>query len=916
MKDRYSFLNAIHFKDIESLYEEYKKDPHSLESSWRNFFCGFDFGQKNGLENPIIKNNNEKKTDFHGKMNKEFIVYNLIQYYRKKGHLFAYINPIIKNQRIFPSLESFGLSKKELNEPFQAGKLSGICDEITSLKNIIHSLENIYCKSIGIEYMYILDSEKINWIEKWFLKNSMLFSSKEKFFFLKKLHESVCFENFIHKKFVGQKRFSIEGNESILPALESIIEYASKKYLTKNFIMGMSHRGRLNVLSNFLKKDFSQIFSEFHGKEYKEKNFSGDVKYHLGFFKNRKTFGGIDVEIYLVPNPSHLETVTSVVEGMSKAIVDLYHNNDQKKYQKVIPILIHGDASLSGQGVVYEVLQLSKLDGYQTGGTLHIVINNQIGFTTSPEEGRSSMYCTDVAKVMMSPVIHVNAYDIESVMKSIFFAIDFRMRYHEDVFIDLIGYRKYGHNEGDEPRFTQPILYKMISKYPSIYDVYKKKLKKEGILNQNDIENMEKEYEQILDKKYQYGKNVKWNTLNYFLIKNWENYPIVFDHSYIFKKVNTKFSKDKIIEISKKIFTLPKKKKFFKKTKNLFQKRLHMVNHEKCVDWSIAELLAYATILYEGRNIRLSGEDVVRGTFSHRHAMIKTENEENIFLLNHIGNGKMQVVNSPLSEYGVLGFDYGYSMVSPNVLTLWEAQFGDFGNGGQIIIDQYISSGESKWKIRNGIVLLLPHGYEGQGPEHSSARIERYLQLCAKNNIFAVNCTSPSNFYHVLRRQVKLPYRKPLIIFTPKSLLRNKKCLSSINDLSEGSFQEVIDDLTIIDKNKIQRIILCSGKIYYDLLNKREFMENTKIALIRIEQIYPLNIKKLHQTIFNYKKINEIFWVQEEPKNMGLWSYIFMNLGNSIPIRVIAPSENCSPATGSYENFLKIHNNILEQAFI
>ncbi|AGW86342.1 2-oxoglutarate dehydrogenase E1 component [Blattabacterium sp. (Nauphoeta cinerea)] len=906
MNDRYSFLNAIHFKDIEFLYNKYKENPNSIESSWSAFFHGFDFGKENYKN---IQNVIESKD-----IQKEFLVYDLIHAYRKRGHFFTNTNPILQNRKKHIhslDLMNFGLSEKELDTYFNVGKLIGIGK--TSLRNIIHHLKKIYCGSIGIEYMYISDPEKIHWIEKWFFKEKLQFSTEEKKFFLKKLNEAVTFENFIHTKFVGQKRFSIEGNESTLPALEEMIEYTSDRYLTEEFIIGMSHRGRLNILSNFFEKNYSQIFIEFQGKEYKEKNFSGDVKYHLGFSKKRKTRKGKYIKLNLVPNPSHLESVDAIVEGITRAKIDITYNQNTNK---IIPILIHGDAALSGQGIVYEVLQLSQLKGYKTGGTIHIVINNQIGFTTNPSEGRSSMYCTDIAKILMSPVLHVNADDVESVIRAIYFAVDFRMRYQEDIFIDLLGYRKYGHNEGDEPRFTQPSLYKVISKHTNSYELYKTKLEKDKIVSHNDIKNMKKEYENILNVKYHEANHIKWNVLNSFLEEEWKDIPIVFNNEEILKEVDTRFSIEKIIKISHKIFSLPKEKKFFRKTEFIFRKRLEMIKKE-LVDWSMAELLAYGSLLYEGYHIRLSGEDVARGTFSQRHAVIKTEKEEEIILLNQIceKQGKIQVLNSPLSEYGVLGFDYGYAMCSPHVLTLWEAQFGDFGNGGQIIIDQYISSGEKKWKIRNGIVLLLPHGYEGQGPEHSSARIERYLQLCANNNLFVVNCTTPSNFYHLIRRQMKLKFRKPLIVFTPKSLLRNTKCLSTIKDLSTGIFQEILDDPYVKKVNKITKLIFCSGKIYYELLNKREYIQDEKTALIRIEQIYPLKMDEIKKLIDKYENKKEIFWVQEEPENMGLWSFILNKLGGIISFKLIAPSESSSPSTGSYPDFLKIQNKILKKAF-
>ncbi|WP_185865258.1 2-oxoglutarate dehydrogenase E1 component [Blattabacterium cuenoti] len=908
MNDSYSFLNDIHI--IEYLYNQYKINPNSLDPSWRYFFSGFNFGKEN-YEKINIQSNK-----FISSLNikKEFFVLNLIHSYKEIGHYFGKINPIKKN--IKPNdysldLKNFGLSNKDLDINFEAGNLIKLGK--TSLRNIINYLNNTYCGSLGIEYLHITNPEKINWIEKWIYKKKNNFSSEEKKFFLKKLNEAVKFENFLHNKFVGKKRFSIEGNESILPMLEDMVKYSYNNYFTEEFIIGMSHRGRLNILTNFFGKDLSNIFNEFQDKEYEDKSFSGDVKYHLGYSSEKNIYDTNgnrgNIKIYLLPNPSHLESVNPIVIGMTRAKIDYLY---KKNLDKIIPVIIHGDASISGQGIVYEALQLSKLKGYQTGGAIHIIINNQIGFTTNEFESRSTWYCTDIAKTFSIPILHVNAESIESVIRSIRFAIDFRMYYKEDVFIDLIGYRKYGHNEGDEPRFTQPILYKEISNRSNCYDLYKEKLIRNNIINNTFLKKIEEEYIQILNKKYKESKNIKWNYLNNFLLD--DKYSIF--NNDIFQKIDTKLSVDIIKYISKIAFTLPKEKNFFKKTKKIFQKRLEMIENNQ-VDWSMAEILAYGSLLYDGFCIRLSGEDVARGTFSQRHIVVKTEEEEELILLNKIENNskpvKIEIYNSPLSEYGVLGFDYGYAMGNHNTLTLWEAQFGDFSNGAQIIIDQYISSGESKWKIQNGIVLLLPHGYEGQGPEHSSARIERYVQLCAKNNLFIVNCTSPDNFYHLLRRHMKLKFRKPLIVFTPKSLLRNKNCLSSIKDLSNGGFQEIIDDT--INANKVKRIIFCSGKIYYELLNKRETIRNNNTALIRIEQIYPLNINNIKRILNKYKNNIDIIWVQEEPENMGLWSFILRKLRNIIKIKLISPNESSSPSVGSYNEFLKIHYKIIEKSF-
>ncbi len=908
--DRFSFLNTISTEYIESLYQQYLKAPDDLEPSWKAFFQGFDFGLEQYSENGQYST----PTELPEEMEKEFKVINLINGYRTRGHLFTKTNPVRARRTYTPSLalENYGLSASDLDSTFKAGEILGIGGP-TTLRNIIDHLEQIYCDSIGVEYMYIRRPEEVQWIQNWINDNlnHPKLQSDEKIRVLHKLNEAVAFENFLHTKFVGQKRFSLEGNETLIPALDELITRSASSGV-KEVIMGMAHRGRLNVLANIFNKSYEQIFNEFEGKEYNESVFSGDVKYHLGSSQQIKTIKGDEVKINLAPNPSHLEAVDGVAEGITRAKSDLEYDND---YSKILPILIHGDAAIAGQGVVYEVAQMMNLDGYKTGGTIHLVINNQIGFTTNYLDGRSSTYCTDVAKVTLCPVMHVNADDAEAVIQVIRFAADYRAKWHKDVYIDLLGYRKYGHNEGDEPMFTQPQLYKVIKTHSNPREIYFEKLEKENIVSKEELQSMQTEYKNMMEEDFDASKQVDKTDLVEFMPDEWEGYSIA-KKGEVFQNVDTSYPLDKLKKLGKAISTLPENKKFIRKITRLIQARNDMIFEKNALDWGTAETLTYASLLSEGHPIRLSGEDVERGTFSHRHAVIKTENdEEEIILLNSLGvpQKKFEVYNSLLSEYGVLAFDYGYAMASPENLTIWEAQFGDFANGAQIVIDQYISSAEDKWKLQNGLVMLLPHGYEGQGAEHSSARMERFLQLCADENMFMANCTTPANFFHLIRRQMKFKFRKPLVVFTPKSLLRLPECVSTMEELAEGSFQPIIDDANVKDKNSITKMVLCSGKFYYDLLAKNNADSREDIALIRLEQIYPIDIKSIEKVLNAYPNAEKI-WAQEEPENMGAWSFILRTLRHS-DLQLIAPKAKSAPSTGSHQTFDKEHNQLIEKVF-
>ena len=761
--------------------------------------------------------------------------------------------------------------------------------------------------------MYIRKPLERQWIQDQLNKNDNhgSFSSEEKKHILKKLNDAVSFETFLHTKYVGQKRFSLEGNESLIPAIDALIEKAAS-YGVKEFVMGMAHRGRLSTLTNIFGKSASDIFSEFDGKDYEEEVFDGDVKYHLGWTSDRLTDNGNRINLSIAPNPSHLETVGAVVEGITRAKQDAIQPEDASK---VLPIVVHGDAAIAGQGLVYEVVQMAQLEGYKTNGTIHIVVNNQIGFTTNYLDARSSTYCTDVAKVTLSPVLHVNADDAESVVHAIIFALDFRMEFKRDVFIDLLGYRKYGHNEGDEPRFTQPKLYKAIASHRNPRDIYAQKLVEEGVIDSTYVSKLEKDYKASLETELVTSRKEDKTVITPFMQKAWEGFPKAKANK-MRATVDTRYSKEKLALISKVISSLPEDKKFIRKISRLIQAREQMFKTDK-LDWSMAEHLAFGSLLEEGFNVRVSGQDVERGTFSHRHAVVKVEDsEEEVVLLNNISpnQGQFNIYNSLLSEYGVVGFDYGYAMASPNTLTVWEAQFGDFSNGAQIIIDQYISCGEDKWKTPNGIVLLLPHGYEGQGAEHSSGRMERYLQLCGKDNMFIADCTTPANMFHLLRRQLKADFRKPLIVFTPKSLLRHPKVVSTVDEFANGSFQMLMDDATA-KVSAVKTLVFVTGKFYYDLLEVQEKLERTDVALVRIEQLFPLPESEIEAVISKYTNADDVVWAQEEPRNMGAYAHMLMHLDVAKNWRVASRRSYSAPAAGSATRSKKRHQEVINFVF-
>ena len=909
--DNFSFLNAAHSAYFADLYDQYMENPDSLEPSWRAFFQGYDFGTNNNFIEEIVEGVTHQIPD---NVKKEFNVINLIDAYRSRGHLFTKTNPVRDRRTYNPnlSIHNFDLRESDLDKIFNAGDILGIGPQ--PLKVIIQHLEAIYCDAIGLEYMYIRSPEKRKWIQNWINKNDNhpTFSPNQKKHILKKLVQAVSFENFLHTKYVGQKRFSLEGGESLIPALDSLIENAANLGV-EEFVMGMAHRGRLNTLTNIFGKSPKAIFSEFEGKDYEEEVFDGDVKYHLGWTSNRETDTGKKVNISIAPNPSHLETVGAVVEGIVRAKQDNFHKNN---FEKVLPIIVHGDAAIAGQGIAYELVQMANLDGYKTDGTIHIVVNNQVGFTTNYLDGRSSTYCTDVGKVTLSPVMHVNADDVEAVVHAVLFALDFRMKFKKDVFIDLLGYRKYGHNEGDEPRFTQPKLYKAISKHLNPKEIYTNRLVNEGVIDLNHSKKLENDYKSSLNEFLEDSKNDDKTVITEFMSTDWKDYPKA-NQNKMLEVIDTTYPRLKLEKIVQVISSLPNDKKFINKIKKLVNNRLVMFDHDK-LDWSMAEHLAYGSLLEEGFSVRISGQDVERGTFSHRHGIVKVEDsEEEIILHNNIGDsqGVFSIYNSLLSEYAVLGFDYGYAMASPKTLTIWEAQFGDFSNGAQIIIDQYLFSGEDKWKTQNGLVMLLPHGYEGQGAEHSSARMERYLQLCAKDNVYVANCSTPANMFHILRRQMKAGFRKPLVVFTPKSLLRHPKVLSSVDEFTKGSFKPLIDDNSVLDLKKINTVVFVTGKFYYDLLDQKERLGRDDIALVRIEQLFPLPINLIKSIISKYSLADDLVWAQEEPRNMGAYTHILLNLNEAMNFRVASRRTYGTTAAGSTVRFKRRHQEVIDYVF-
>ncbi|MDA3930099.1 MAG: 2-oxoglutarate dehydrogenase E1 component [Prolixibacteraceae bacterium] len=892
-------LSNLDLNSIEELYQQYLKKPESIDESWKNFFQGFDLASRN-FSKSSVPNKNKIELD------KEFKILSLIQGYRQRGHLFTRTNPVRTRRQYSPTLaiENFYLKESDLDTIFEAGSEIGLGP--STLRQIISHLQDTYCESVGVEYLYMRQPDVVSWLQQKMesSRNRQDFNPEQRKHIFDHLKQAVGFENFIHKKFVGQKRFSLEGSEAAIPALDAIIEKGAELGISE-FVIGMAHRGRLNVLTNILQKPYENIFREYFGKEYEGDISLGDVKYHLGYENSIETDSGKKVRLSLLPNPSHLEAVTPVAEGMSRSRIDSTYNGDGSK---LAPIIIHGDAAIAGQGVVYEVVQMANLQGYKTGGTIHLVINNQVGFTTNYLEARSSTYCTDVAKVTRSPVFHVNGDDVEALIYTVKLAIEFRQRYHSDVFIDILSYRKYGHNEGDEPRFTQPILYKEIEKHPNPRDIYASKLIDKNVFDTQESKKRVVEFDEFLDEKLTESRKDTKVKITNFLVEEYKAFKNPAKGN-LFEKVNTGINQEKLVDLANRMLEMPSDKKFYRKAIKIINDRKQMVENNK-LDWAMCELLAYASLASEGHPVRLSGQDSQRGTFAHRHAaFVEEDTGEKYFPMNNLSEGlpNIHVFNSSLSEYGVMGFEYGYALAMPNVLTIWEGQFGDFNNVAQVIIDQYLTSAHEKWGISNGLVLYLPHGYEGQGPEHSSARIERFIAQATNNNIQLMNITTPANLFHALRRQMLWEYRVPLVIFTPKSLLRHPQVTSNFEELASGEFKPSIDDKNA-DPKKVKTLVFTTGKIYYHVNDKKIADQRSDLAIIRIEQLYPFPAKDVESYISKYKNANRFVWAQDEPVNMGAWPYVSRNYPQ-FNFEGVTRQESASPAGGLMEQ----HNIRLQQ---
>jgi 2-oxoglutarate dehydrogenase E1 component len=902
--DKFSLVGNQEISAVEELYKNYLESPDHVEQSWRNFFEGFELARKSYQEAAVTAADENR-------IQKEFRILNLINGYRQRGHLFTRTNPVRKRRTYSPTLDykNFELDESDLATVFHAGKEIGIGN--VTLKEIILHLEATYCESIGAEFLYMRQPELIDWIRVRMerTRNSEVFTPEQQKHIFYHLNIAVGFESFIHRKFVGAKRFSLEGTEALIPALDALIVHGAKLGI-EEFVVGMAHRGRLNVLANILEKPYKNIFKEFYATEYEEGISLGDVKYHLGFENIITTDNGEKVKLSLIPNPSHLETVGSLAEGMVRARIDHQYNGD---FSKIAPIIIHGDAAIAGQGIVYEIVQMALLPGYKTGGTLHLVVNNQVGFTTDYLEARSSTYCTDVAKVTRSPVFHVNGDDVEALLFTVKLALEFRQHFHSDVFIDILSYRKYGHNEGDEPRFTQPLLYKIIAGHPNPRDIYAKKLIEAGVMKQSEVDEEIARFDQQLEQNYEDSKQIDKLNIKNFLVDEYKQYR--FPDPCEQYQVPTAVSETELLNLAEKINNLPPDKKFFSKIVKLMEERRQMIANNK-VDWALGELLAYATLLKEGVPVRLSGQDAQRGTFSHRHsALVLEDSGEKYFPLQHVSTNQASfaVHNSPLNEYGVMGFEYGYSMACPKGLTIWEGQFGDFANVAQVIYDQYICSAGEKWGMMNGLVLYLPHGYEGQGPEHSSARIERYLSLCSNYNLHVIIPTTPASLFHALRRQVLGDVRIPMIVFTPKSLLRHPKVISSVDQLTKGGFEKLIKDKEV-RKGNAEVVVFTSGKIYYELLERREKLGKMNVSIHRVEQISPFPSEEVRDIIFANSQAKRFLWVQDEPANMGVWPYIFRKYPE-LNLELVSRPESASPAAGLVEKHKRRLERIMESVF-
>ncbi len=908
---------------IDQLYQEWTEDPSSVDERWQAFFEGFELGESNLASGTAVKAGDSPSKTGYINAEKQTRVDSLIYAYRSLGHTMAEIDPLGLMPRAQPRLEpsNFDLTEEDLDEIFQTGHL--MQQQSMKLRDIIHLLKEIYCSSVGVEYVHIQETEVRRWIQNRIepTQNNPQFSDDKKIQIFTKIHEAESFEKFLHTRYIGQKRFSLEGGETLIAALDGILQFSPESGV-EEILIGMAHRGRLNVLSNILRKSHEFIFREFASNYIADAAFGdGDVKYHLGFHAHVTTNQGPQVEMNLAANPSHLEAVDPVLQGKTRARQRIRGDLERRR---VLPILIHGDAAFAGQGVVAETLNFSQLDGYKTGGTIHIIVNNQIGFTTLPHDARSSRYCTDVAKMIEAPIFHVNGDDPLSVVMICELALEFRQKFQRDVVIDMYCYRKHGHNETDEPAFTQPTLYQEIRSHKNVSEILAQKLIHERALTKEEALQIEKKFRDTLEssfdavkakaeKEKSEGDESRIKKIAELRHKSKEQGTF-----YSFDPVETCVSKEVLEQVVSALTTTPDNFNENPKIKRLISGRRKAFDNNEAIDWAYAESLAFATLLIEGTPIRLSGQDSRRGTFSQRHSVFyDIKNRERYIPLKHVSENQAQfcVYNSTLSEAAVLGFDYGYSIDYPHMLCLWEAQFGDFANGAQVIIDQFLTSSESKWGRVAGLVLLLPHGHEGQGPEHSSARLERYLQSCAENNIQVCNMTTPAQYFHVLRRQMRRGFRKPMVIMAPKSMLRNKDAVSHFEDLQKGQFQEVIDDSHI--KSTAKRVVFCSGKVYWDLLNYQKDNKITDTAIVRVEQLYPIHKVEFKKIKKRYSKATNWVWCQEEPRNMGSWSFISQRLNSimKIDIQFCGRRSSASTAVGSLTLHKIEQEQLVKKAF-
>ncbi|MDP2361192.1 MAG: 2-oxoglutarate dehydrogenase E1 component [bacterium] len=917
------WLHQAEPRVVDAYYQQYLSQPETLPADWRRFFEGFEFARQAPEALAAARRTGGAEEDICGEpmrrvredFARESRVLALIDGYRLRGHLFTRTNPVRSRRPYRPPLdpETFGLEAADLDRPFHAGSQLGL--GTAPLREIIAFLEETYCRSVGVEFRYIRHPVVLDWLQQRMegSRNQRSFAPEERRHVYRMLTRTVLLEKLLHTRFTGQKRFSIEGVDAVIPALDAIIGSGAKLGI-EEFVIGMPHRGRLNVLVNVMGKPLAQLFAEFQDLDYEDVDFTNDVKYHLGYSSDRVLADGRRVHLSLAPNPSHLEAVDPVVEGIVRAKLLARHGGDESR---IAPLLIHGDAAIAGQGIVAEVLQMSRLPGYRTGGTIHLVLNNQVGFTTGYLEGRSSTYCTDLAKTTLSPVFHVNGDDVEAVIHAVGLALEFRQEFKRDVFIDILGYRKHGHNEGDEPRFTQPLLYEAIARHPDALTIYRRQLVEQGQMSEAEAGEIERAFRAEMEEELAAAARMTVVPMRESLGGVWRELRRARDEDFEQVSPATGLADAFLLDTGRRLLALPGDRPLLPKAIRLYEQRRTLLEEGRALDWALGEALAFGTLLREGHPVRLSGQDSVRGTFSHRHAALTiADSAERWIPLANLEEGQapFTVLNSPLSEYGVLGFDYGYSVATPDGLTIWEAQFGDFANGAQIIFDQFISCAETKWHQHSGLVCLLPHGYEGQGHEHSSARPERFLQLCAGANLQVANATTPANFFHLLRRQLKRPFRVPLIVLSPKSLLRHPAAVSPLADFGPGTaFRDVLDDEEA-DPGQVRRVLLCSGKLYYELDAARREGGRRDLAILRLEQLAPLPTARLAGALDRWSGAERWIWVQEEPENMGAWSWL-QRVFRLRPLELVSRRAAAATATGMARRHRAEQRMLIDRAF-